>query len=68
MEMPQRGESEYLIAKAEQCFRLADHIRGDHPSSEVAAELDAIAHEFLARAVEVDTERDRVETAKQRQQ
>jgi hypothetical protein len=47
--MPQASDSDYFIAKAEQCFRLAQHIRGDRSHSEVAAELDAIANEFLAR-------------------
>jgi hypothetical protein len=68
MTMPQTSESEYFIAKAEQCFRLARHIRGDYSQSEVAAELDAIAHEFLARAVEIDTVRDRAETVHRRRQ
>ncbi len=66
--MQQNSDSEYFIAKAEQCFRLAQHIRGDRSHSEVAAELDAIAHEFLARAVEIDTVRDRAETLKLRRQ
>jgi hypothetical protein len=66
--MPQTSDSEYFIAKADQCFRLAKHIRGDQANSEIAAELDAIANEFLARAVEIDTERDRAETLRERRQ
>jgi hypothetical protein len=66
--MPQTSDSEYFIAKADQCFRLAKHIRGDHANSEIAAELDAIANEFLARAVEIDTERDRAKTLRERRQ
>ena len=61
--MPQTSDSEYFIAKAEQCFRLAHYARGQHSNAEIAAELDAIAHEFLARAVAIDTERDRAEAA-----
>jgi hypothetical protein len=66
--MPQTSDSEYFIAKADQCFRLAKHIRGDQAHSAIAAELDAIANEFLARAVEIDTERDRAETLRERRQ
>jgi hypothetical protein len=62
--MPQKPDSEYFIAKAEQCFRLARNVRGDHSDSEIAAELDAIANEFLACAVAIDTERDRTDTRK----
>jgi hypothetical protein len=68
MIMTQTSDSDYFIAKAEQCFRLAQHIRGDRSNSEAAAELDAIANEFLARAVEIDTVRDRAETLKRRRQ
>jgi len=62
MRMPQNSDTEYFIAKAEQCFRLAKHIRGALSQSEAAAELDAIANEFLARAVALDTVRDRSAT------
>jgi hypothetical protein len=65
--MTQSSDSEYFIAKAEQCLRLAKDIRGDAAHAATAAELDAIAHEFFARAVEIDTERDRAETLKRRQ-
>jgi hypothetical protein len=64
--MPRPSDPEYFIAKAEQCFRLAQHLRGEHSSAEAAAELDTIANEFLARAVEIDTDRDRTETRKAR--
>ncbi|HEX5506991.1 MAG TPA: hypothetical protein VFX37_00645 [Pseudolabrys sp.] len=52
--------SEYFIGKAEQCFRLARHARMELADSAVAQELDAIGNEFLAKAVEIDTERDRI--------
>ncbi len=64
--MPQPSDSEYFIAKAEQCFRLAQSVRGEHANSVIAAELDVIANEFLARAVEIDTDRDRADTLKRR--
>jgi hypothetical protein len=64
--MPQTSDSEYYIAKAEQCFRLARYVRGEHSSSQIAEELEAIANEFLARAVELDTVRDRADTRKRR--
>jgi hypothetical protein len=67
--MIRTSDAEYFIQKAEQCFSLARHVRADHANIEIAAdldaiaaELDAIANEFLARAVELDTERDRAET------
>lgn len=62
MQRTPTSESEYLIAKAERCFRLADQIRGGLSSLEVAAELLKIANALLARAVEIDTLRDRTET------
>jgi hypothetical protein len=66
--MPQPSDSEYFIAKADQCFRLAQYVRREHANSAVAMELDAIANEFLARAVEIDTDRDRTDTRKRRRQ
>lgn len=53
------ASSEYFIAKAEQCFRRARHIRADRSGPDVAAELDAIANKLLARAVEHGSGRDR---------
>lgn len=61
-----KSEPEFLLGKAEQCFRLAKHVRGELSRSEAAAELDAIANEFMARAVEIDTSRDRAETRHRR--
>ena len=68
MQKQPASDSDYFIAKAEQCFRLAKHIRGGESHLDVAAELDGIANEFLARAVEIDTMRDRAETLKSRRQ
>lgn len=66
MSMSRLTDAEFFIAKAEQCFRLAQSVRGDQANSRIAAELDTIANEFMARAVEIDTARDRAETRKQR--
>lgn len=62
MQRTPTSEANYFIAKAERCFRLADQIRGGLSSREAAAELFKIANEFLARAVEIDTRRDRTDT------
>ena len=62
MRIDENSQSEYFIAKAEQCFRLARHLRGTLSETEAAAELDALAHDLLAHAVALDTERDRAAT------
>ena len=62
MRMQPDSDSEHFIAKAEQCFRLARHLRGALSETEAAAELDALAHDLLAHAVALDTERDRAAT------
>lgn len=62
MRIDENSQSEYFIAKAEQCFRIARHLRSALSQTEAAAELDALAHDLLAHAVEIDTERDRAET------
>jgi len=57
-----RGDSEMAMAlrspdcfieKADQCFRLANSSR------EIASELEALAQQFMAKAVEMDTARDK---------
>lgn len=45
--------AEYLIETADRCIRLAREKR------QAAEELEAISHELMARAVELDTERDK---------
>jgi hypothetical protein len=57
-------EPQYFIEKAEQCFRLAQSARGDPSYEEMAFELDALGNEFLKKAVELDTDRDRAATRK----
>jgi hypothetical protein len=59
--MTQFVSAAYFIAKADQCFGLAKSLREEHADGRVADELDSIANEFLARAVEIDTERDRAQ-------
>jgi hypothetical protein len=45
--------AEYLIETADRCIRLAREGRG------LVERLEAISHELMARAVELDTERDK---------
>jgi hypothetical protein len=44
---------EYLIQTADQCIRLA------HEGRALIERLEAISHELMARAVELDTKRDK---------
>jgi hypothetical protein len=44
---------EYLIETADRCSRLAREGRG------LVDQLEAIGHELMAKAVELDTERDK---------
>lgn len=49
-------DAAYFLEKADQCFRLS---RGAGLSGDIATELEAMAYEFMAKAVEVDTARDK---------
>ena len=49
-------DANYFIEKADQCFNLS-HMAGSN--QELALALQTMAHEFMAKAVEIDTERDR---------
>jgi hypothetical protein len=51
-------DSQYFVDKADQCFRLARSVGTESADREIATELDALANEFLKKAVEIDTERD----------
>ena len=44
---------EYLVETADRCIRLAREGRG------LIARLEAISHELMAKAVELDTHRDK---------
>ena len=52
-------EPQYFVEKADQCFRLAQCVSGDPSYKEMVAELNALGNEFLRKAVELDTDRDR---------
>ena len=45
--------ADYFVTKAEECFRLAKLDRN------IAKELEAMGHEFMAKAVELDTRREK---------
>ena len=45
-----------FIAKAEELFRLAARVKAD---PDLARDIDALAHEFMALAVTLDTQRDK---------
>jgi hypothetical protein len=47
--------AEYFLARAEQCLRLAEANR------KVAIELEAMGNGFMAKAVEYDTKREKLE-------
>jgi hypothetical protein len=54
-------DADYLLEKAEQCFRLAAFSRGHVLSPEIAKAIDALGDELMNKAVEIDTERQRFE-------
>lgn len=49
-------EALYFLEKADRCFALS-RMAGDN--SQLRTELENMAHEFMAKAVEADTERDK---------
>jgi hypothetical protein len=51
---------QYLIETADKCARLARLGR------EIAADLEAMSNNLLAKAVTIDTARDREQTARQK--
>lgn len=55
-------DSQYFVDKADQCFRLARSVGAIPAYEPIATELDALGNEFLKKAVEIDTERDRAES------
>ena len=55
-------DSQYFVDKADQCFRLARSIGAESTQRRLATELDALGNEFLKKAVELDTERDKLES------
>jgi len=49
-------DASYFLEKAEQCFRLS---RTVELPAEVSEELEALGYEFMAKAVDLDTTRDK---------
>lgn len=49
-------DADYFLERAERCFRMKEMAAGN---KELAAALETMANEFMAKAVELDTERDR---------
>jgi hypothetical protein len=53
-------DADYCVEKAEQCFRLARLAKSPTVAlAEIAANLEAIGHELMAKAVELETIRQR---------
>ena len=55
-------DANYFLDKAEQCFMLSLLVG---PNREVASALQSMGNEFMTKAVEIDTERDRKEKSRQ---
>ena len=56
MMMAVTEDANYFLERAERCFRMKEMAAGN---TELAAALETMANEFMAKAVELDTERDR---------
>ena len=53
-------DAEYCVDKAEQCFRLARLAQSPNVArTEIATNLEAIGNELMAKAVEIETVRQR---------
>jgi hypothetical protein len=59
-ESPAMNDADYFLEKADQCFSLS-RLAGANRELQLA--LDSLAHEFMSKAVELDTERDRTESS-----
>ena len=54
-------EAEYFLQKAEECFRLAELARGSNGRVlEIAEGLEALGNEFMTKAVEIETVRQKI--------
>jgi hypothetical protein len=49
-------DANYFLEKADECFRLSEMVGANQ---ELAAALQSMGNEFMAKAVEIDTNRDR---------
>lgn len=54
-------DANYFLERAERCFRMKEMATGN---TELVAALETMANEFMAKAVELDTERDRAAVRK----
>jgi hypothetical protein len=53
-------DADYCLEKAEQCFRLARLAKSPGVErTEIVSNLEVIAHELMAKAVEIETLRQR---------
>jgi hypothetical protein len=53
-------DADYCVEKAEQCFRLARLAKSpDVALAEIATNLEAIGNELMAKAVEIESSRQR---------
>ncbi len=53
-------DADFLIEKAEQCFRLARDVeRVVTSAGDLSKELSTLGHELMAKAVALDTARDK---------
>jgi hypothetical protein len=49
-------EAEYFVEKGEHCLRLAKFaVQPRIPRTDIASSLETLGHEFLAKAVEIET-------------
>jgi hypothetical protein len=60
------NDAEYFLEKAEQCFRLAAFARGHVLSLDINRGIEALGDEFMNKAVEIESARQRAETAQVR--
>jgi hypothetical protein len=53
-------DADYYVDKAEQCFRLARLAKSPNfARAEIVSNLEAMGHELMAKAVEIETIRQR---------
>ena len=54
-------EAEYFLQKAEECFRLAELAKASNGRVlEIAERLEALGDEFMTKAVEIETVRQKI--------
>ena len=61
MMMVATEDANYFLERAERCFRMKEMAGGNKA---LAAELETMANEFMAKAVALDTARDRAAAAR----